>query len=129
MGAEHLDEHGWERLHQALRAGDPDGHVRDAWVAKEHVRDIYLTSDPVEAETALERAIDGTEQGIDREPLRDEEVRPRDTLEVSTCFERDIDEVQNGVGVQQPGGSRRELWRNPLCHKGFRPCSVGTSGW
>ena len=57
MGAEHLDERGWERLHQALRDGDPDGHVRDAWVAKEHVRDIYLTSDPVEAETALERAI------------------------------------------------------------------------
>ena len=57
-GAEHLDEHGWERLHQPPRDGDPDGRVRDAWVAKEHVRDIYLTDTPTEAETALERAID-----------------------------------------------------------------------
>lgn len=57
MGAEHLDEHGWERLHQALRSGDPDGHVRDAWVANKHVCDIYLTSDPDQAETTLKRAI------------------------------------------------------------------------
>ena len=57
MGAEHLDERGWERLHQALRDGDPDGLVRDAWLAKEYVRDIYLTDDPEQAEQALERAI------------------------------------------------------------------------
>ena len=31
MGAEHLDEHGWDRLRAALRDGDPDGVVRDAW--------------------------------------------------------------------------------------------------
>ena len=57
MGAEHLDEQGWDRLHRALRDGDLDGHVRDAWVAKEYVRDIYLTDDPIEAEAALERVI------------------------------------------------------------------------
>ena len=57
MGAEHLDEQGWERLHQALREGDLDGQVQDAWVAKEYVRDIYLTDDPDEAKAALDRAI------------------------------------------------------------------------
>ncbi len=58
MGAEHLDERGWERLRQALRDGDPDGHVQDARVAKEFVRDIYLTDDPADANAALDRAID-----------------------------------------------------------------------
>jgi len=57
MGAEHLDEQGWDRLHHALREGDHDGLVRDAWLAKEYVRDIYLTDDPELAEQALERAI------------------------------------------------------------------------
>ena len=58
MAAEHLDDSGWERLRQALRDGDLDGHVQDAWVAKEYVRDIYLTDDAEIAEAALERAID-----------------------------------------------------------------------
>ena len=31
--------------------------ILDAWVAKEYVRDIYLTDDPAEAEAALDRAI------------------------------------------------------------------------
>jgi transposase len=57
MGAEHLDETGRERLDQALADGDPTGHVQDAWVAKEYVRDVYLTNDPVEAAAALDRAI------------------------------------------------------------------------
>lgn len=58
IGAERLDENGWERLHQALRDGDPDGLVADAWVAKEYVRDIYLTNDVGAATVALERAIE-----------------------------------------------------------------------
>jgi transposase len=57
MGAEHLDQAGRERLDQALRDGDPDGLVQDAWVAKEYVRDIYLTDDPGQAEAALDKAI------------------------------------------------------------------------
>ncbi len=57
MAAEHLDEQGWERLHKALRDGDPDGAVRDAWVAKEYVRDIYITDDPDQAQTALDKAV------------------------------------------------------------------------
>ena len=57
MGAERLDEPGWGRLHKALRDGDPTGEVQDAWVAKEYVRDIYLTDDRDTAEAALDRAI------------------------------------------------------------------------
>ena len=57
MGAERLDAAGWDRLHQALRDGDPDGEVQDAWVAREYVRDIYLTDDPDQAAALVDRAI------------------------------------------------------------------------
>jgi hypothetical protein len=57
MAAERLDEPGWERLHAALRDGDLHGEVQDAWVAKEYVRDIFLTDDHDTAEAALDRAI------------------------------------------------------------------------
>ena len=57
MGAECLEETGWERLHRALRDGDPTGEVQDAWVAREYVRDIYLTGDPAAAEAAFDWAI------------------------------------------------------------------------
>lgn len=58
MGAERLDQAGWDRLHQALRHGDPDGEVQDAWVAREYVLGVYLTNSPAEAERLLEKAID-----------------------------------------------------------------------
>lgn len=57
LGAERVDEPGYERIWAALRDGDPDGEVQDCWVAKEKVRDVYLTDDPVEAERALDDAI------------------------------------------------------------------------
>lgn len=57
LGAERVDEAGYERIWAALRDGDPDGEVQDCWVAKEKVRDIYLTDDVVEAERALDDAI------------------------------------------------------------------------
>ena len=57
MAAEHLDELGWARLEEALRRGDPHDEVRDTWVAKEYVRDVYLADDRGDAEAALERAI------------------------------------------------------------------------
>lgn len=57
VGAERLDERGWERIHTALDAGDPDDAVQDAWVAKEKVRAVYATDDPAIAETALDDAI------------------------------------------------------------------------
>jgi transposase len=40
LGAERVDETGWERLHAALGAGDPDDEVTDTWVAKEKVRSV-----------------------------------------------------------------------------------------
>jgi transposase len=54
LGAERVDERGWERLHAALDAGDPTDAVRDTWVAKEKVRDMYLTDDPDEAADRLD---------------------------------------------------------------------------
>jgi hypothetical protein len=53
-----MDERGWERLHGALKLGDPFDEVSDAWSAKEKVRAVYLTDDPVEAAARLEEAID-----------------------------------------------------------------------
>ena len=57
LGAERVDDAGWARLHAALAAGDPEGHVSDCWVAKEKVRDTYLTDDPDLAERLLDKAI------------------------------------------------------------------------
>ena len=57
LGAERVDETGWERIWVALRDGDPDSEVQDCWVAKEKVRDVYLTDDPMLAAVALDDAI------------------------------------------------------------------------
>lgn len=57
MGAERIDDAGWDRLHTKLRRGDTEGHVTDCWIAKEKVRDIYLTEDPAEAKRCLDAAI------------------------------------------------------------------------
>jgi transposase len=57
-GAERIDEAGWARLHAALDAGDPDDEVRDCWVAKEKVRDVYLTDDEDAAAELLDDAIE-----------------------------------------------------------------------
>jgi transposase len=34
MGAERLDENGWQRIWAALRDGDPDGEVQDCWARR-----------------------------------------------------------------------------------------------
>jgi transposase len=57
MGAERVDETGWARIHAGLRDGDPDDAVTDTWVAKEKVRDLYLTDDPTLAADLLDDAI------------------------------------------------------------------------
>ena len=57
LGAERVDDAGWTRLHAALAAGDPDDEVRDCWVAKEKLRDVYLTDDPALAAERLDDAI------------------------------------------------------------------------
>ena len=58
-GAERLSEPGNERLLLGLRIGDPNNEVHGAWLAKESVRDIYLTDDPNQAEVLLDKAITG----------------------------------------------------------------------
>ena len=56
-GAERLDGQGRERMLLGLRAGDPDDELLAAWLAKESVRDVYLTADPAEAAVLLDKAI------------------------------------------------------------------------
>lgn len=56
-GAERLDEQGRERMLLGLRAGDPEDELLAAWLAKESVRDVYLTADPKEAAVLLDKAI------------------------------------------------------------------------
>jgi transposase len=58
-GAERLDGGGVDRMLLALRVGDPDQDVLGAWLAKESVRDVYLTDDPDDARVLLEKAIQG----------------------------------------------------------------------
>jgi transposase len=57
LAAERVDEHRWERITEILRDSDPDDEVLGCWVAKDLVRDIYLTNDPTEAEAALDAAL------------------------------------------------------------------------
>jgi transposase len=58
-GNERLDERGSRRLLLGLRVGDPHDEVLGAWLAKESVRDVYLTEDPAVATTLLDKAIAG----------------------------------------------------------------------
>ena len=58
-GAERLDERGHERMLLGLRRGDPKDELLGAWLAKESVRDIYLTERVGEARTLLRKAIVG----------------------------------------------------------------------
>lgn len=58
-GAERLDEKGHERLVLGLRLGDPKDENLGAWLAKESVRDVYLTDDLTEATLLLAKAIAG----------------------------------------------------------------------
>ena len=46
MASERLDGRSETRIQGLLPAGDPYGEVRDAWYAKESVRDIYQIGDP-----------------------------------------------------------------------------------
>ncbi len=58
-GTERLDERGNHRVLLGLRVGDPHDEVLGAWLAKESVRDIYLTEDATEAELLVDKAIAG----------------------------------------------------------------------
>src|SRR5207244_5738806 len=58
-GTERLDQRGHNRMLLGLRVGDPHDEVLGAWLAKESVRDIYLTEDPAEAALLIDKAIAG----------------------------------------------------------------------
>ncbi len=58
-GHERLDERGHQRMLLGLRVGDPHDEVLGAWLAKESVRDIYLTEDAEEAAVLIDKAIAG----------------------------------------------------------------------
>ena len=58
-GSERLDERGHERMLLGLRRGDPHDELLGAWLAKESVRDVYLTEKVGEARTLLKKAIVG----------------------------------------------------------------------
>ena len=58
-GAERLDQPGRDRMLLGLRAGDLDDDVLGAWLAKESVRDVYLTNNFSDAQTLLDKAITG----------------------------------------------------------------------
>ena len=58
-GSERVTGTGVDRMLLGLRVGDPHDEVLGAWLAKESVRDVYLTDDPAEAEVLLDKAISG----------------------------------------------------------------------
>jgi hypothetical protein len=58
-GSERLNQRGVDRMALGLRLGDPDDEVLGAWLAKEYLRDVYLTADPNEAAVLLDRVIAG----------------------------------------------------------------------
>lgn len=58
-GDERLDDRGQERMLLGLRAGDPFDEVAGGWLAKESVRDVYLTDDPADAAVLLDKTIIG----------------------------------------------------------------------
>jgi transposase len=58
-GTERLEGPGLDRMLLGLRLGDPDQEVLGAWLAKESVRDVYLTERPDDAELLLDKTIEG----------------------------------------------------------------------
>ncbi len=57
-GAERLDAAAWAKMLAALAAADPTDEIRECWVAKEHVRDIFRADNPLDAQQHLDEAID-----------------------------------------------------------------------
>jgi transposase len=55
VGAERLDQRGWERLIAGLELGDPDGDVAAAWLAVQLFRKVYAAANKQAASRALNR--------------------------------------------------------------------------
>jgi transposase len=69
-GMERVDERGHERVLLGLRLGDPNDELLGAWLAKESVRDVYLTDDLTDATVLLDKAIAGCQADeVDEVPL------------------------------------------------------------
>ena len=58
-GSERVTHGGADRMLLGLRAGDPNDELLGAWLAKESVRDVYLSDDPAEAALLLDKTIAG----------------------------------------------------------------------
>ena len=58
-GGERLNDRGHDRVLLGLRVGDPHDELLGAWLAKESVRDIYLTDSVVDAAVIIDKAIAG----------------------------------------------------------------------
>ena len=55
VGAERLDQRGWERLIAGLELGDPDGEMAAAWLAVQLFRKVYAAGNKAAATAALNR--------------------------------------------------------------------------
>jgi transposase len=55
VGAERLNERGWERLIAGIEVGDPSGHLGAAWIGKEELRRVYAARSEEAARRALTR--------------------------------------------------------------------------
>jgi transposase len=58
-GSERLNPRGNDRMLLGLRVGDPNDELLGAWLAKESVRDVYLTDNPDDAAILLDKVIAG----------------------------------------------------------------------
>lgn len=58
VGAERLDQRGWESVHTVLDAAEPADQVQHARVAKEKVRAVCATEDSDTATAVVDDAID-----------------------------------------------------------------------
>jgi transposase len=63
-GFERISDQAEQRILLGLRAGDPDGEVTAAWLAKESVRDIYASEDAEEAALLLDKTIAACAQDL-----------------------------------------------------------------
>jgi transposase len=58
-GSDLVTHGGADRMRLGLCAGDPNDELIGAWLAKESVGDVYLTDDPTEAATLLDKTVAG----------------------------------------------------------------------
>lgn len=55
---ERLTDRARERMDRALALGDPRDEVLAAWLAKEHLREVYAVDDPIDATRLLDAVLD-----------------------------------------------------------------------